>query len=252
MRGFIKLVLLVSLYVVRSVLDLFAHFREVAILCYHSIGDTAENTTISADTLSQQLAYLQSKGHSFVSLDDVITYVYTEKGLTKKAIALTFDDGYDDFETAALPVLEQFKAPATLFLVGQESVARVNLGTAIPLLTQEAVERLRAHPLVTLGYHSRTHANFKVLSEEQLAAEVAPPSGETFFAYPGGNYSIAAIEAVKKAGYKAAVSIKPTLVTHSSNVYLLPRNVVTKNMTLSQVHARVTKAVDWYRAFTQI
>jgi peptidoglycan/xylan/chitin deacetylase (PgdA/CDA1 family) len=252
MRKTLKKVVWMFLYGTRNLGNLFFDFREVAIFCYHSIGDASNLETVSGKTLEEQLVFLTARGHSFVSLKEVVEYVRDGKKVPHKAVCLTFDDGYADFETEALPILRKFQIPATVFIVGEEDLARKYLGNKLPILSEDAIDRLRKDPLVTIGYHSRTHADLRTLPTHMIESEVLPQHGEVFFAYPGGNYSVDAIECLKKVGYKAAFSIKSTLITRASNPFLLPRNVITKDMLLWQVHARTTKAVEWYRKLSQI
>jgi peptidoglycan/xylan/chitin deacetylase (PgdA/CDA1 family) len=230
MKNILKRFLLGS----RDVLAPLFRFQEISVLCYHSVSDSTDETAVSAEALEGHLRFLAVKGYVFVSLADIVEWMDGKKEVPRKAVALTFDDGHADFETAALPVLKRFNAPATLFVIG------------------EAAGRLRGEPLVEVGYHSRSHPNLEELSGAALAEEVRPLGGERFFAYPGGHYSQAAIEAVKAARYKAAFSIKPTLVHKSSDRYLMPRTVVLRDTPLWELRFSVSKAADWYRTLRRI
>jgi peptidoglycan/xylan/chitin deacetylase (PgdA/CDA1 family) len=237
-----------SLYVLRNLLNPPFRFQEIAILCYHSISDINIDTAIAPAVFERQLAYLNSHGHLFISLADIVEWRNGKKNLPCKAVALTFDDGYADFETAALPILQKFRAPATLFVLGNGAASRAALGNDIPLLFPDALARVHANPLIEIGFHSATHANLSKLSGPALEAECQAPFPARFFAYPGGNHSPAATQTVEKLGYIAACSIRQTLVTKKSNVFLLPRSVITRGMPLWQVELRTTKAIFWYRA----
>jgi hypothetical protein len=190
MKKFLKRLLLFM----RDLLAPFAHFQEVCILCYHSISENAHNTAVAERDFERQLMLLKNKGHAFIPLADVLDWMDGKKELPRKAVALTFDDGYADFETAALPILKKFNAPAELFYIFSPAEQ-----WDAPLLGPWALERLRREPLVELGWHSRGHPNMERLSAEELAAEVTPPRPVRFFAYPGGTYSKAAVEALRSA-----------------------------------------------------
>jgi len=234
------------LLAVRNALDPLLNFREVSVLCYHSISNNEHETTVAPNTFENHLEVLKRRGHSFVSLAQVVSWMEGKAALPRKAVALTFDDGYADFENTLLPLLKKHNVPAALFVIGDPIAT--GWKDAPPFLSSEALLRLQHESLVEVGYHTRSHPNLEELSDERLMAEIRPSTSEKFFAYPGGKYSEAAIEAVKNAGYVAAFSIKPTLVTQRSDRYVLPRNVVLKNTTPWELHFLTTKAVEWYRA----
>lgn len=236
----------------RDLLDPFVHFQEVAILCYHSISDAGVSTAITPAAFAAQLSYLKKSGYAFVSLDAILDWLGGKGALPEKAVALTFDDGYADFETAALPILEKYDAPAALFVMGDSAASRGALANDIPLLSPDALEKVRSSPLVTLGYHSRTHANLAKLSGDALNAEMASTFSAPYFAYPGGNYSAQAIVLARDLGYRAAFSIKRHLVTQTSDPFLLPRSVITHDMSLRQMRFHATHALEWYRSLTKV
>ena len=251
---FLKNLLYHTCYGIRNILDPLFYFTEVAILGYHSISDESIDTAVSAEDLEKQILYLKQKGFVFVSLDNILSWTTGDISL-HKAVAITFDDGYADFEMQALPLLEKYKIPATLFITGDTNASREKLQNEIPLLSAEAQKRVQENPLVTFGYHGMTHANVEKISGGELRAEITCPTeidATRFFAYPGGHYSEEAVLAVEQAGYVGAVSIKRRLVKRHGNRYLLPRTIVTHSMRPWLVGVHVTKAIDWYRAITRI
>ncbi|HEX8993726.1 MAG TPA: polysaccharide deacetylase family protein [Candidatus Paceibacterota bacterium] len=247
MRNFIKYCVYRLCYGLYAALGPFVRSHEVSILCYHSISDAKLDTAVTPDEFARQLDDLRTRGHEFVSLAEVLAWMGGGRTLPRKAVALTFDDGYADFETNALQLLEHFNAPATVFVIEDEQAARQYVGNVLPLLSHESLIRLAQHPLVTFGNHSATHANLAKLPTEALAREVMRPKGIRYFAYPGGNHSPEAARAIEDAGYEAAFSIRPGLVHKDSDHFLMPRNVILSGMPLWQVRVRTTKAIDWYR-----
>jgi len=167
--------------------------------------------------------------------------------LPQKAVALTFDDGYADFKTAALPILEEQGIPATLFVVGDGTTYARGLQADIAMLAKSDVVKLAGHPLVETGWHTATHPNLARCDADTIRHEVTPPAPMRFFAYPGGNYSDSAIESVKQAGFTAAFSIKRDLVVRGKSRWLLPRIVVLRSDTEHDVVRYVSMAQRWYR-----
>jgi peptidoglycan/xylan/chitin deacetylase (PgdA/CDA1 family) len=89
-----------------------------AILNYHRICSDSEHIkkkdelTVSVSKFKQQLNFLK-KNYHFVSLDNFIKFEKSKK----KNISITFDDGYKDNLTYALPVLKELDIPATIYIV---------------------------------------------------------------------------------------------------------------------------------------
>jgi len=89
-----------------------------AILNYHRICSDSEHLkkkdelTVSVSKFKQQLNFLK-KNYHFVSLDNFIKFEKSKK----KKISITFDDGYKDNLTYALPVLKELDIPATIYIV---------------------------------------------------------------------------------------------------------------------------------------
>lgn len=245
MHNLAKTLLWYALGLIRNALDPFVRFKEVSILCYHSISDSLHETAVTPEMLESHVMLLRNRGYVFVSLADIVAWAAGERALPRKAVALTFDDGYADFKSRALPAIGKFGAPATVFVVGSDHAAQQHLD-AVPLLTEVELDALRANPSIEVGYHSKTHPNFTKLTGEELVREVEPPFPSRYFAYPGGNHSKEAVQALKVAGYTAAFTIRPTLVHRGTNPYLLPRSVVLKSMTPGDVVLRASKAADWY------
>lgn len=247
----VKTPLYAACFALRNMLDPILHFTEISVLAYHSLSVDSSETSILPEIFEEHLRLFKKNGVTFVSVPEIIAWRRRIGTLPKKSLAITFDDGYADFETAALPLLEKYKVPVTLFVVGSEEASRKQLGNDQPLMTPEAFARVRNHPLVTIGYHTRSHANLIKMNRTEIDEEVAPPVPLEYFAFPGGNYSRTAIAAVHDAGYEAAFSIKPTLMSRNSPRYLLPRCVITRNLAPWEVVLRTTKAIAWYRACTR-
>jgi hypothetical protein len=96
------------LFLVRSGLDPIIKFREISILAYHSVSDAEGELSVSPSSFISQMDHLKNRGYRFVSLWDVATSLDDLNKLPQKSVALTFDDGYADFETNVLPVLVRF------------------------------------------------------------------------------------------------------------------------------------------------
>ena len=87
------------------------------ILVFHEIHESAtqELMTGSGTTfLDHALVWLKNNGWEIVSLDEGLRRLMQEDG--RRFAVLTFDDGYRDNVTHALPILERHDAPFTIFV----------------------------------------------------------------------------------------------------------------------------------------
>lgn len=93
------------------------------VLIYHGVtrtGDRRFNTRfVSAARLAADLAMLAAvPGLRFVPLEDL----FDQPDAAGPRVAVTFDDGYRNFLTHALPVLSAAKVPATLYVTAVRAV----------------------------------------------------------------------------------------------------------------------------------
>jgi len=84
-----------------------------SVLVYHTISAPPEplpgDIDISCDKFVRQLHWL-SRWRRVARLDETLS------GASSRLVAITFDDGYRDNLTVALPLLEKFGLPMTLFV----------------------------------------------------------------------------------------------------------------------------------------
>src|SRR5882762_5141696 len=134
-----------------------------SVLVYHSISSPPEpmeaNADISPQRFERQLRWL-SRWRRVVPLEETLKAPPRER-----LAAITFDDGYQDNLTIALPILEKFQLPMTLFVVagflGSEGY-----------FSEEELREMARHPLVTIGAHGLWHRNFNILSSADARLEL--------------------------------------------------------------------------------
>src|SRR6266436_798279 len=94
--------------------------RRLPILCYHNIGHAAPASQfkllyVSPEKFARQLWTLQHMGLQGVSITEGLRRL--QSNTRNNSVALTFDDGYLDTFTQALPILKRFGFTATCYLV---------------------------------------------------------------------------------------------------------------------------------------
>lgn len=107
-----------------GILDAYALLRRwiskshVAILTYHRVcphKDKWSFESLSLKNFETQIKYI-SRNYEILSLDKLVEGIQSGKSLPKKAVVVTFDDGYKDNYLHAYPIFQKYHIPATIFL----------------------------------------------------------------------------------------------------------------------------------------
>jgi peptidoglycan/xylan/chitin deacetylase (PgdA/CDA1 family) len=152
-------------------------------------------------------------------------------------VGLTFDDGYENFLHAALPVLERFGFSATVFVVsgmlgGENDWEHYFSPRPTLKLLGAAGVREVADRGMEIGSHSMSHPVLSGLGAERLKREVSDSRrilGEVLgcevagFCFPYGELDASAIRAVRRARYSYACAVNTWV---GWTTYDLPRTPV--------------------------
>ena len=97
--------------------------RYLPALMYHSISDTSEDgvaayyrTVTRPDVFRSQMKTLKSRGWRGVTLREGLASLGSTAQDSEKQVAITFDDGFEDFYTSAYPALCESGFSATMYL----------------------------------------------------------------------------------------------------------------------------------------
>lgn len=205
----------------------------VPILMYHYIRDYTNPQdqlgialSVSPKKFDEQLTTLENAGYHTISLTDFISGNYDGK-----AIVLTFDDGYSDHFTDALPILRNHGYTGTFFIVG----GFVGKGS---YMDKAQIAEL-AESGMELGGHTMTHKNLATASLVTAKQEISQSlrGVSPIFAYPSGKYSNETLSILSTFNVKAAVTTDLGIATDISNPLLLPRIRVKEQTDLLKVIA---------------
>jgi peptidoglycan/xylan/chitin deacetylase (PgdA/CDA1 family) len=97
-----------------------AHGPKFAILCYHRVGTggVPYHSEMDPRIFDAQMAFLR-QAYRVVTIDQLcreLSDAEPEAASGKQAVAITFDDGYQDVHTYAFPILRKYGLPATVYL----------------------------------------------------------------------------------------------------------------------------------------
>ena len=203
-----------------------------AILTYHSIDSSGSPISISEEAFRAHVRFFGSGRVAVVPLAD-LTSVPDETD----ALAITFDDGFLNFTSTAMPLLSHLGFPATLFVVS-DAIGGSNAwgGTpargipTLPLMSWPDLERAR-NAGFEIGAHSRNHPHLTGLSNAQMEDEISGCVDRIFselgerprrFAYPYGDVNDA-VAAVARQSFEHSVTTELAVLRPENDRALLPR-----------------------------
>src|SRR5579859_172129 len=154
-------------------MNVSASVNTIPILIYHSISSVAtpkfRQFVVSPGAFGEQMAFLHRQGFTPVTVTQFIQA--RSRGAFapgERPIILTFDDGYADFYTSALPVLRQYNFTATLFVTtafveGASRWLRRERETARRMVSWQQLSEIVTCG-IECGAHTHTHPQLDTLS----------------------------------------------------------------------------------------
>ncbi|MDN4174795.1 polysaccharide deacetylase family protein [Nocardioides sp. SOB77] len=193
--------------------------RGLPVLMYHAVGSPMPpglgELSVPPGLLAEQLSALAGAGYELLGLTDALA----ARGSGRKVVGLTFDDGYRDFLDAAVPVLADLRAGATLYVpsrnVGGTADWLPGSGAALPLLDARGVAAV-AELGIEVGSHGAVHVPMDVLpravaashlGESRTVLEGIVGQPVVSFCYPHGYASPVLRRQVHALGYDNACVI---------------------------------------------
>jgi len=210
---------------------------------YHSIGTCSARPfrrfVLDPVLFAQQMDALSRWRYTPITVERLVQAMTGKAALPDRPVVLTFDDGFADFHSTALPELRRHAFAATLYVstafVGGKARWLRRAGEADrPMLTWSQLDEIAAAG-VECGAHGHTHAPLDVLSREAACIEIGYSKrlleerlqrSITAFAYPFGYHDATVRRAVRQAGYSSACAVKYTSCSTVNELFALPRLLV--------------------------
>lgn len=207
------------------------------VLVYHRVleGESRTGAMVNAHNFAWQMEFLKKRAFP-VTWEEIIDSRANERGIK---VLVTFDDGYRDNFTQALPVLESNRIPAVFFVVTRFVLdhERIELdassnGDIFP--HDHELDQAAKSEYVTYGNHTDSHRIVSTLSAEELKSEIERSQRrflERFgqaprvFAYPRGRTEdiVDCQETLSKCGIVAAFTMIPGRLRVPFDQYKLRR-----------------------------
>lgn len=215
----------------------------IPILLYHSVSDAASPSyrpwAVRPERFAEQLRHLRDHGYTALSVSQLARLIRQPDSLPRRPVVITFDDGLADFYTGALPALQRYELPATLYVttdyIGQTSRWLDHAGEGErPMLSWRQLSKLEDLG-VECGAHTQRHLELDTLSLEKARSEILGSKRSledrlerpvSSFAYPHGYHSAAVKNMVRQVGFASACAVKHALSSPKDDLLALSRVVI--------------------------
>jgi peptidoglycan/xylan/chitin deacetylase (PgdA/CDA1 family) len=227
-----------------------AGWINVPILTYHYIRINPDRfdrlgfaLSVTPSDFAAQMDWLKGSGYHPITAGDLDAYLRGARGLPSKPVILTFDDGYADFYTTALPILRAHDFRATAYVVSG-FVGWPNYMTAAQVLEADRSG-------IEIGSHTVNHPNLTNLSYGSVRSQLIDSKQflerllghpVTSFCYPSGKVNSTVAWQVANAGYDSATTMVFGFRHTLADRYIWTRLRVSGGETRDQFAVAVTRA----------
>lgn len=176
-RGFVKFILCITItgLLVLSGFGLAGRMdfgKEVfytgkaLVLLYHDVrpegAGGGDPLTVSAGQFEEHMRMLRDRGFRVIEMDRFVRFMLNGGSLPPNAVVVTFDDGYENFYEAALPVLKRYGMTASNFIVGISS--DLFNPEADPHLTWDQMREMKK---LGMGFYSHTYNSHRTVPADR-------------------------------------------------------------------------------------
>lgn len=209
---------------------------QIPILMYHKVAPVDRRSKVAGHYVSpsqfrRQVKALRLLGYQTVKLGSLF-----EEELPKKPVVLSFDDGYENFLTNAIPIMRESNMNGTVFMVANQIGGTNQWDVQIGDVEERLMTLDQLKEAVALGAevgsHTLDHAHLDqvemaearrqiVDSRTRLTEALGVPIDT--FCYPYGGKTSQVLGLVEEAGYRVACSTDKGINSRDTNRYALKR-----------------------------
>lgn len=237
------------------------NFRPIPILVYHQIaeappkGSAFRSLYVAPGAFARQMKWLKLLGYQGLSMSGLYPYLTGERD--GRVVGITFDDGYQNNISNALPVLKEQGFSSTCYavsgLLGQTNAWDQHLGIAqAPLMTGADVRQWIAGGQ-EIGSH--THQHLDLMSADDAACRADMALGKTaleaivgkpveHFCFPYGRYETKHAVMAAEVGFRTATTTQRSRCQAQTDFLQIPRVPVLRSTTLPVFWLKIATAYE--------
>ena len=203
-------------------------------LLYHHVGPAGRagrrSLSIAPSSFERHIAWLARRGFTTLTPS-----TWLAGARPRRAIMITFDDGYADLATHAFPLLARYGMSATVFVVterfsGYDDWNDPLGGDRFALLSEADLVRWQSQG-IEFGSHGRSHRDLVALDPKTRTAELEGSRADltrilgrapVAFAYPYGSYDDRLVE-LARTSYALAFTIREGIYRESADPLRIAR-----------------------------
>jgi peptidoglycan/xylan/chitin deacetylase (PgdA/CDA1 family) len=233
----------------------------IPILVYHQISEAPPKGApfrglyVSPGAFGRQMALLKLLGYQGLSMSALLPYLKGER--SGKVVGITFDDGYFNNLTHALPVLQRHGFSSTCYavsnLLGRTNVWDEGIGIAqVPLMDAGQLRQWVAGGQ-EVGSHTQNHVRLlqsdaatarAEMVQDKAALEGILATPVRHFCYPYGEYAPEHVIMAREAGFDTVTTTRRGRSTVGANLLELPRVPVVRSTSLPVFWLKVATAYE--------
>jgi peptidoglycan/xylan/chitin deacetylase (PgdA/CDA1 family) len=179
--------------------------------------------TVTPQQFEVQLQTLARRGLHTITARELVDDLHRHQ-IPQRTVVLTFDDGYANARTYALPLLERYHDTGTFFVISS------TIGT--PRHLSWADVRAMHAVGMEIAAHGREHVDLTELDARGQRSQVDgcrrslrrwTGIDATTYAYPSGRYNATTLSVMRAAGIAAAFTEEFGYVKNLAQPYRMPR-----------------------------
>lgn len=239
----------------------------MAILTYHHVGQPLQSTGgpdansheglwVAPGLFAGHLEWLRNHGYAGVTLDEIHAALSGGRALPGRWVCITFDDGWRDNYTLALPLLKHYGFPATVFLITSKIRLTPSMNLDDEFLSVNEIAEMKANG-IKFESHTRTHPKLTKLDDNMAREELADSRREMkeqlgleprYLAYPYGAVSPRIADIAREVGYAAAVSVIRDNRLCPGQLFWLPRVMIMPDTMPTRMRYLLSPMYHWVHA----